>query len=104
MAFDVTPTSGASPYEYSASFVNGKNIDDTHYVLEFRNSTAVGSCPVSGSGADQPGVAESILATGSFVQLGNSVPSGSCRTSSLVIIDLSTGSVIDESAINIDNT
>ena len=80
------------------------SIDFVNYSLEFRAGTTVGSC---GSGvqvgANQQTIVSAIMVSGSAVQTGTSVPSGSCRVFSLIIRDLSDGSVLDSMNVTVDN-
>lgn len=100
----MTPTSGDAPYVYTATFENQSNFDGIHYALEVRSSTSVGSCPAQGSGTTLQEFADSLLSDGSYTQVDNSVPSGSCRTTSLRIVELKSGSYVNAGSVNIDNT
>lgn len=103
-SFVVNPTSGSAPYTFTAAFDNKDNIDFANYALEFRAGTTVGSCGTGvQSGANQTIVVSSLMDSGTYVQPGNSVPSGSCRVHSLIIRDLSDGSVVDSMNVDIDN-
>lgn len=104
MAFDVTPTSGASPYEFTASFLNKDTFATGLYVLEYRTATSVGNCPASAmTGTSNPAAANQLLATGSYTAIGGDVPAGSCRTYGLYIRLASDNSVVSSSLVNVNN-
>lgn len=102
MAFDVTPTSGAGPYTFSAVISDPANIDGIRYSLEFYNAAATGSCPSPLSGSMNAQAATDILNNGFWIR-PQTVPSGDCRASMLLVRDLLTNTVISSVTINIDN-
>lgn len=102
-AFSVTPTSGSAPYLYTASFENAQNIDFVNYGLEFRSGTSSDACPTGvQSGSSAMSAAVQLVTTGEF-STPNSVPSGSCRTVSLILRDLTSGDIITSMNVQIDN-
>lgn len=104
MAFTVTPTSGEGPYAFQADIVNNFLIDGINYTASVMTSDQVGSCPVVGatSGLSPTNVAK--LVNGEVVVSGApSVPSGSCRASTLAIKRVSDDVVIASSSVQIDN-
>ena len=102
MAFSVTPTSGAQPYTFEADLENKAKIDNDRYVMTLRSTTTVGSCPAVGAGTNlQTGVDE-LIANGVYVNT-QSVPDGSCRTTTLQISDNFLGVVVSSKSVNISN-
>lgn len=104
MAFDVTPTSGDSPYVLTAVLGNKEEINGIYYSLELYTSNQVGSCFLGvASGAVAPSWAQSLLNNGAYT-VNTSVNVGSCRTYTLIIRDLTTNDVLDSKNVYIDNT
>lgn len=102
MAFDVTPTSGTSPYTFTAQISDAVNIDNDRYSLLFQSTTAVGSCPPLGSSTNVPDGVAALLATG--VATDNiDVPVGSCRTYTLRIRDNELGTYISQQNVQVSN-
>lgn len=103
MAFSVTPTSGAAPYTYEASFLYPHLITSGAYELRFQSLTATGSCPSDFSGvANNPGRAASLLMSGEYV-LTTSIPAGVCSSARLSIQETSSGVVVSEMFVSINN-
>lgn len=104
MAFEVTPTSGAVPYTFSASFSNIESFIPNYYVLEFVTNMLSGSCPLpSTTGVSITQAVNDLLTTGVYVQSTSSVPSGNCRRFNLIIRDTKTGLVVDQASVTVDN-
>lgn len=104
MAFTVTPTSGSAPYLFEAEILNSVAIDLGVYSAHFYGSTDIGSCPSpTTSGTDQQNIAQALVNVGSYQQVGNSVPAGSCRVHNLVIREIATGNIVASSSLSIDN-
>ena len=100
----MTPTSGDAPYTFTAEIKNKDSINFVRYGLEYRVSSSTTACPTgSQTSANVPIVANSILSNGFYVQEGNSVPAGTCRTGSLIIRNLTDNSIVDFKNISIDN-
>lgn len=103
MGFQVTPTVGAGPYTFTAQFSDAVNIDGIHYSLEFYRANAVGSCPANiESGTLVASASQQLLQTGSYVR-DVAVAANNCQGSLLLIRDLSTGTIISQSDVYIDN-
>lgn len=102
MAFNVTPTSGAPPYVLSATFAEQYLIDGVRYLLRARNSTSTGVCPTVGTTMAPAEYAEQLLSVGTYTIIGP-VASGSCRTTTLQIVNVLTGAVVSESSVNVSN-
>ena len=104
MAFSVAPTSGTGPYQMSAEFYNIADLDGVNYALELRATNTEGSCDMDvSSGQNQPPGVDALLANGVY-QIGAPVPSGSCRTYSLIVRDLSDGTIISSENVYLDNS
>lgn len=104
MAFDVTPTSGESPYLFTATFLNKDTFNTGLYVLEFRSATSASACPASAiSGNSNPAVAAALLNNGSYEAVGADVPAASCRTYGLYIRLVSDNSIVSSSLVNVNN-
>ena len=102
MAFAVTPTSGAAPYLLTASFAEQHLINGMVYVLRVRSSTEVGVCPLVGFTLNPTFWATNLLENGSQSVLNN-VPSGSCRTTTLQIVELSSNTIVSQMSVNVSN-
>lgn len=103
MAFDVTPTSGAGPYTFTASYVDTLGIELGLYVTEFRSTTAAGLCPgPESSGTNSPASALDLLNTGTVV-LTSSVPAGSCRRFVNLVRRVSDNVIVSEMDVYVDN-
>lgn len=103
MAFTVTPTSGASPYTFEAQFSNAINIDGIHFSLEFLRAQVSGACPTDANTyVPVAGAASALLATGTFVAV-SSAPVGSCQGSRLIIRNMSTGAIVSQEEVFINN-
>ena len=104
MAFDVTPTSGDSPYEFTATFLNKGSFATGLYILEYRTATTAGSCPASAmTGTSNPAAAATLLDTGSLTVVGGDVPAGSCRTYGLYVRLASDSSIVSSSMATVNN-
>lgn len=100
----MTPTSGDAPYLYEAQFNNAHLLNGTDFELLFRERTVVGSCPSFGNvGAERPQAASDLLQNGEYTDPSGTVPVGSCRASSLVIIHVPSGDVVEFEGVHIDN-
>lgn len=103
MAFNVTPTSGATPYLFTADFENKDNFSLGNFTLYAYAISGEGVCPApSFGGSGLPDMSQSLLNDGSYTMSSGSVPVGSCRVFNLVIKDIS-GVVIDNKTVAIDN-
>lgn len=103
MAFDVTPTSGAGPYTFTASYADRLGIDLGLYAVMFTSSSSVGSCPTGGIGGSPDLVTASALYnTGTAVTIAD-VPSGSCRRYSTYIRRLSDNAIVSQMSAFVDN-
>lgn len=102
MAFNVTPTSGAPPYMLSATFAEKHLIDGVQYVLRARNSTGTEVCPTVGTTMAPPEYAEQLLSVGTYEIIGP-VASGSCRTTTLQIVDVLSNTVVSQQSVYVSN-
>ena len=102
MAFDVTPTSGDSPYDFTATFDSRVSLDHDRYSLSLQSSEAEGSCPALGTSVSLGNGATSLLETGAYSTL-NSVPAGSCRTYTLRIRDHVTNTYTSVASVQVTN-
>ena len=103
MAFDVTPTSGANPYTFTAQFTDAVNIDGVNFSLEFYRANAIGSCPTNiESGTLVASASQQLLETGTYVR-DVSVAPNNCQGSLLLIRDLLTNDIISQSEVFVDN-
>lgn len=102
MAFTVTPTSGAAPYTFEATFFNKMRINTGRYTLFLRSTDMVGSCPPMGNSTNLAAGASQLLANGILISNAN-VSNGSCRTFTLSITDNVDSSVISSATISISN-
>ena len=103
MAFSVTPTSGAGPYVFTAEFTNKESLFSNQYQLEVRPRTGEGSCPAPATSGQRASGAEANLLNSSSYTSVATIPEGSCMTSTVVIRDLDTGTVISQETAQIDN-
>lgn len=104
MAFDVTPTSGQPPFVFTADFSARYGLDAGYYFLQFYINTEVGFCPNGDPlGTTHPANALALLETGIYTQSAGPIPSGSCRTSTLVIREVGTNNIVSQAIANIDN-
>lgn len=104
MAFNVAPTSGQPPFVFTADFSARYGLDAGLYSLTFYRSTAVGFCPNGEPlGTTHPEVAQTLLQTGTYTQTTGPIPSGSCRSNTLVIREVATGNIVSQAIANIDN-
>lgn len=103
MAFDVTPTSGSTPYTFTAAFLNKESFG-LGYSLRFALGIAqVGVCPLPESATAFVATAsEALLNTGVYVRSTGSVPAGSCNVYRLDILDYE-NNVIQSEFVNVDN-
>lgn len=88
---------------FSINFLHKNLIDDVNYSFAIRSIEEVGSCnTVVGAGSNQTALKNSLFinGTGNF---GTYVPSGSCRTFSAIITDLSSNEIISSSMLYVDN-
>lgn len=99
----VSPTSGSTPYTYTATFTNKEYFDNVFYQLRVRGATSVGACPTTPGATNQVELADSLLASGTAVQTSNSVPSGSCRLQRLEVFDIKAGTVVQFLDVTINN-
>lgn len=103
MAFDVTPSSGASPYVFNVSFDNAVNFGSA-YSFEFAQVTDVGFCSNDYTlGNNAPAIADELLSTGTYTWSTTSVPAGSCRSVIVRVRRLSDNSIIQGMIGTIDN-
>lgn len=103
MAFDVTPTSGAGPYTFTAVFDDPTFIDGVNYSISVRSSGAVGSCPQRGSAEPfPPADIATLLNTGS-VTVTFVIPAGSCRTFTLDVLRVSNNTSVANSSVSVNN-
>lgn len=74
------------------------------YSLEFRSVGLVGSCPASGiTGPNIPSAVAAIMASDSYTQLSPQVISGSCVTTTLIVRNVQTGSIVSQSSVQVSN-
>lgn len=98
----VTPSSGAQPYLFEATFGEKHLIDSERYVLRFMYSSGVGSCPAKGSGSALSNAVQSFLDTDSY-EYTTSISSGNCRVFTLSILDTLTGLEVSYKSASINN-
>lgn len=104
MAFDVTPTSGNAPYNFTASFLNKSAYDSGLFSVEFRQATEVGMCPVDAlAGTNNAPIALELFNNEAYSYSTGNVPAGSCRTYSLLIRRLSDNVVESIMSVTVDN-
>lgn len=101
--FNVTPTSGAAPYTFTASFLNAESFS-LGFKLRFSLSDATaGSCPLPETASNVlPIASEALLNTGVYVSTVGTVPSGSCSIYVLAILD-SDNNVIQSVDVTVNN-
>lgn len=102
MAFAVTPTSGAGPYTLTADITNKDSFNYNRYALTLSFTDAVGSCPASGVATVLVSGAVNLLESGSFAH-PLVVATGSCRTYTLRVRDLVTGSIVQFMNVTVNN-
>lgn len=101
-ALTVTPSSGAQPYLFEATFNERHLIDSSRYILRFRFSSGVGTCPAKGVGTGVDGAVDSFLATDSFLYT-TTISEGNCRIFTLSVIDTLTESEVSFKSATINN-
>lgn len=102
MAFDVTPTSGTPPYEFTAEFLNKESFNYGYGLRFWRTDPQAGTCPLPDAvTTDLPSAAASILSNGLYTRSAIVSPDV-CQTFVLEIRD-KLGNVIDSQSVNIDN-
>lgn len=103
MAFEVTPTSGSTPYTFTASFSNKESFNNG-YALRFALGIAsAGVCPLPESATAFVGSAsEALLDTGVYIRSTGSVPAGSCNVYRLDVLN-NLGAVIDTQSVIVSN-
>lgn len=103
MAFQVTPTSGAGPFTYTAQLANTLGLDVGLYVAEVRALTSVGACPSDVlSAPNNENFANALVNNGTNVS-SIEVPSGSCRRTTFLLRRLSDNEIVSQLSVNIDN-
>lgn len=102
MAFDVTPTSGDAPYNFTATIESDMLIDNVKYSISLRSSGGSGTCPAEGTTTNIPIGATSLLESGSYTVV-DSVPADVCRAYTLSIRDIETNTVISTATVQISN-
>lgn len=103
MAFDVTPTSGAGPYNFTSVIDNPALVDGVVFSAEFRGLTELDSCPLNGlDGSNNAMVASELLANGSY-SASAPVGSGSCRAFTFLIRRLENNAIVSQSTVFVDN-
>lgn len=104
MAFNIAPTSGTAPYTFTAEFSNKLGVELGLYGVELLVATSVGSCPSPPiTGVNQSVNANILFNTGTFVQTGGTIASGSCRNHNLLIREISSGSIVSQLSALINN-
>lgn len=73
------------------------------YQLEVRPRTGEGSCPVPTTTGQRASGAEANLLNNSSYTSATTIPEGSCMTSTVLIRDLDTGSIVSQETAQIDN-
>lgn len=103
MAFEITPTSGGSPYILSAEVDQSQYIDSVHYYADILTAVQVGVCPTAGTNALPPERVATLLRTGTVNTGVASVPVGSCRSFQLVIRRVSNNEIVASDLVVVDN-
>lgn len=97
------PTSGDSPYTYTAEVDNKLGIDLGLYRAEIRGMSATGACPVDVSGAtNNQAFADALVYDGVNISTTN-VPTGSCRRTVFLIRRLSDNAIVSQMSVDINN-
>lgn len=101
VAFNVTPTSGAEPYTFSAEFLNKESFAYGYALNLYTSGVGATSCPSPDITTSPTGGASLLLRDGFFVR-EQSVDDLTCRTFKLVIVNQS-NEVVDMQYVSISN-
>lgn len=94
------PTSGAGPYKLDIAFSEKYRIDGVNFSFRLRSSTAVGSCPASGSGTVSQ--LSNTLLVNNTVTISQALPQGSCHVYTAEIVNAQ-NVIISSEYVSIDN-
>ena len=104
MAFNVTPTSGDSPYVVAATVSDSVLIDGVNFYADVRTSISENICPLNGSSSPWSAFnVDNLINGGNVTTSYPNVPAGSCRAITLRILRVSDDYVVDIATVYVDN-